>query len=43
MEELRAKSGSDFDKTYITYQVKMHEQAVDLVNNVAHSADSQSL
>lgn len=43
MEELRTKSGSDFDKAYMAYQVKMHEQAVDLVNDVAHSADNQSL
>jgi putative membrane protein len=43
MEELRTKSGSDFDKAYIAYQVKMHEQAVDLVNDVAHSAETQSL
>jgi predicted outer membrane protein len=43
MEELRAKSGSDLDKAYIAYQVKMHEQAVDLVNDVTYSADNQSL
>ncbi len=43
MEELAAKSGSDFDKAYIAYQVKMHEQAVALVNDVAHSAEHQSL
>ena len=43
MEELRTKSGSDFDKAYIAYQVKMHEQAVDLVNDVAYSAETQSL
>ena len=43
MEELRTKSGSDFDKAYIAYQVKMHEQAVDFVNDVTHSAENQSL
>ena len=43
MEELRDKSGSDFDKAYIEYQVKMHEQAVDLVKNAADEADNFSL
>lgn len=43
MEELRTKSGSDFDKAYMAYQVKMHEQAVDLVNDAADSVDSPNL
>ena len=43
MEELRTKSGSDFDKAYIAYQVQMHEQAVDLVNDAADSVDSPNL
>jgi putative membrane protein len=43
MEELRDKSGSDFDKAYIEYQVKMHEQAVDLVKNAADEVDNFSL
>jgi putative membrane protein len=43
MEELQAKSGSDFDEAYIAYQVKMHEQAVDLVNDAADSVDSPNL
>jgi putative membrane protein len=43
MEELRNKSGSDFDKAYIEYQVKMHEQSVDLVKDAAHSVDHPNL
>lgn len=43
MDELGTKSGSDFDKAYIEYQVKMHEQAVDLVTDAAHSVENQSL
>jgi len=43
MEELRDKSGSDFDKAYIEYQVKMHEQAIDLIRNGADEADNFSL
>lgn len=43
MEELRNKSGSDFDKAYIEYQVKMHEQSVDLVKNAADSVDNPNL
>jgi putative membrane protein len=43
MEELRGKSGSDFDQAYIEYQVKMHQQAVDLVKNAANEVDNFSL
>ncbi|OQW37259.1 MAG: hypothetical protein A4E19_13930 [Nitrospira sp. SG-bin1] len=37
MEELRDKSGSDFDQAYKDYQVKMHRQAVDVVQNAVDS------
>ena len=43
METLGAKSGSDFDKAYIAYQVTMHEQAVDLVGDVIGSVENQDL
>jgi putative membrane protein len=43
MEELRNKSGSDFDKAYIEYQVKMHKQSVDLVKDAADSVDNPNL
>ena len=43
MEELRKKSGQDFDRAYIDYQVTMHEQAVKLVEDTAHSVDDPRL
>lgn len=43
MEELRKKSGTDFDRSYIDYQVQMHEQAVSLVEKTADSADNARL
>lgn len=43
MEELRGKSGSDFDKAYIEYQVKMHEQAINLVKNAANQVENFNL
>ena len=43
MEELRKKSGHDFDGTYIDYQVAMHEQAVKLVEDTANSVDDTRL
>ena len=43
MKKLGAKYGSDFDKAYIGYQIKMHEQALDLVKDVAESVENQSL
>jgi putative membrane protein len=43
MQDLRNKSGHDFDRAYIDYQVKMHEEAVNLVENTAGSADNQRL
>jgi putative membrane protein len=43
MEKLRDKSGSDFDQAYIEYQVKMHEQAIDLVKNATNEVGNFSL
>jgi putative membrane protein len=43
MEELRKKSGQDFDRAYIDYQVTMHEQAVKLVEDTANSVDDARL
>ncbi len=43
MEELRQKSGRDFDRRYIDDQVLMHEQAVQLVEKTADSADNSRL
>ena len=35
MEELRSMSGAAFDRAYLKYQIQMHEQAIDLVQNKA--------
>jgi putative membrane protein len=43
MEELRQKSGRDFDQRYIDYQIKMHEQAVQLVEKTADSSENSRL
>jgi len=43
MEELRRKSGGDFDQAYLNYQIKMHEQAIDLVENTADSVHDRRL
>jgi putative membrane protein len=43
MEELRKKSGPDFDRAYLDYQVTMHEQAVKLVEDTANSVDDTRL
>jgi putative membrane protein len=43
MEELRQKSGRDFDQRYIDYQILMHEQAVQLVEKTADSSDNSRL
>jgi putative membrane protein len=43
MKELQTKSGSDFDRAYIEYQIKMHEQAIKLVEDTAESADNAQL
>jgi putative membrane protein len=43
MEELGKKSGQDFDRAYLDYQVTMHEQAVKLVEDTAKSVDDTRL
>lgn len=43
MEELRKKSGSDFDRAYLEYQVKMHEQAIKLAQETGESSDNARL
>jgi len=43
MEELQGKSGRDFDQAYIEYQITMHEQAVDLVQETADEVKNSRL
>lgn len=43
MEQLRTKSGSAFDKTYMAYEVKMHEHAVALVRKTKDSVENQKI
>ena len=43
MEELRRMSGPDFDQVYLTSQIKMHEQAIDLVQNTADTVHDRRL
>jgi len=43
MEELRRMSGTDFDQAYLKYQIKMHEQAIDLVKNTVDSVHNRRL
>jgi predicted outer membrane protein len=43
MEQLRKLSGSDFDRAYMEYQIKMHEEAVSLVEKTSASADNPQL
>jgi putative membrane protein len=43
MEELRQKSGREFDQRYIDYQIMMHEEAVQLVEKTADSSDNSRL
>jgi putative membrane protein len=37
MEELRRKSGADFDQAYLNSQIRIHDQALDLVEGTADS------
>ncbi|MDK2744619.1 MAG: DUF4142 domain-containing protein [Nitrospira sp. BO4] len=39
MENLREKAGLNFDKAYIKYEIKMHDQSVDLVKNMADAVN----
>jgi putative membrane protein len=43
MNELRKKSGRDFDRAYLDYQVTMHQQAVKLVEDTADSVQDPRL
>ena len=43
MDELRKKSGRDFDRAYLDYQVAMHEQAIKLVQETANSVEDTRL
>ena len=43
MEKLRTMSGSDFDQAYLKYQIQMHEQAIDLIQDTADSVDDPLL
>jgi putative membrane protein len=43
MEELRKKSGRDFDRAYLDYQVTMHQQAVKLVEDTADTVEDTRL
>jgi putative membrane protein len=43
MEELRKTSGPDFDHAYLKYQIKMHEQAIDLIQDTASSVENSRL
>jgi putative membrane protein len=43
MDQLRKLSGPDFDRAYMEYQVKMHEEAVSLVEKTSSSADNPQL
>lgn len=43
MDQLQKLSGHDFDRAYMEYQVKMHEQAVSLVEKTSASADNPQL
>ncbi len=37
MEHLRDNAGPTFDKTYMSYEINMHQQSVDLVTDRADS------
>ncbi len=43
MGELRKKSGRDFDRAYLDYQVTMHQQAIKLVEDTANTVDDTRL
>ncbi len=40
MAELRGKTGGDFDKAYIDYQIAMHEQAIRFVHDTTGSVNN---
>lgn len=43
MTKLRDKSGRDFDKAYLEYQITMHQQSVKLVEDTAESVHHPEL
>ena len=43
MEEMQTLSGREFDQAYLKYQIKVHEQAIDLVRDTAGSIDNALL
>jgi len=43
MEELRQKSGLEFDKAYIEHQIEMHRQAISLVEDTTDSVNDPQL
>jgi|KBSSwiStaDraftv2_1062776.scaffolds.fasta_scaffold00481_40 putative membrane protein len=43
MEKLRTLSGREFDRAYLKYQIKMHEQAIDLLGDTTRSVDNTQL
>jgi len=43
MDELRKKSGRDFDRAYLDYQVAMHQQAIKLVEGTSNSVEDMRL
>ncbi|ALA59226.1 DUF4142 domain-containing protein [Nitrospira moscoviensis] len=43
MEELRKQSGRDFDRAYLEYQVKMHDQAEKLAQETGESAENSRI
>ena len=43
MQDLREKSGRDFDKAYLEYQIAMHKRSVELVEDTAVSVSNLEL
>jgi putative membrane protein len=43
MKKLEGKSGRDFDDAYLEYEIKVHEQAIYLVQDMADSPDDPRL
>jgi len=43
MAELRRMSGPDFDQVYLKSQIKLHEQAIDLVQHTADTVHNRRL
>jgi putative membrane protein len=43
MEELQKQSGENFDRAYLEYQIKMHEQAIEMAKETGESVDDPRL